>query len=38
MVYNTENLAFRNYQINPQIQEKDSGFYCWKLRKKKLKH
>ena len=30
---------FRNYQINPnhKFQEKDSGYYCWKLRKKKIK-
>ena len=36
MVYNTENGAaphFRNYQINHKFQEKDSGYYCWKLRK-----
>ena len=29
---------FRNYQINHKFQEKDSGYYCWKLRKKKVKH
>ena len=29
---------FRNYQINNKFQEKDSGYYCWKLRKKKVKH
>ena len=28
----------RNYQINHKFQEKDSGYYCWKLRKKKVKH
>ena len=31
---------FRDYEINPnlQFQEKDSGYYCWKLRKKKINH
>ena len=29
---------FRNYQINHKFWEKDSGYYCWKLRKKKVKH
>ena len=40
MVYNAGNGTFRNYQINPnhKFQEKDSGYYCWKLRKKKVKH
>ena len=28
---------FRNYQINHKFQEKDRGYYCWKLRKKKVK-
>ena len=28
----------RNYQINHKFEEKDSGYYCWKLRKKKVKH
>ena len=41
MVYNTENRmkpCFRNYQINYKFQEKRSGYYCWKLRKRKVKH
>ena len=40
MIYNTGNGAsFRNHQINHKLQEKDSGYYyCWKLRKKKVKH
>ena len=30
---------FRNYQINHNFEEKDSGYYCWKLKKKrKVKH
>ena len=29
---------FRNYQINHKFQGKDSGYFCWKLRKKKVKH
>ena len=28
---------FRHYQINHTFQEKDSGYYYWKLRKKKVK-
>ena len=38
MVYNTENGEephFRNHQINHKYQEADSGYYCWKLRKRK---
>ena len=29
---------FRNDQINHTFQEKDRGYYCWKLRKMKAKH
>ena len=39
MVYNTENGA--SLQILPdklQIREKGNGYYCWELRKKKVKH
>ena len=38
MVYNTENgasLQFRNQPTRKKIEEKDSGYCCWKLRKKK---
>ena len=28
---------FRNYQINCKFQEEESGYYCWKLREKKVK-
>ena len=41
MVYNTENGEaphFRNYQIDHKYQEAGSGYYCWKLRKRKEKH
>ena len=39
MVYNTGNEAsFRNDKINHKFQENDSEYYCWKLRKKKIKH
>ena len=34
MVYNTGNgTSLLNYQINHTSQEKDCGYYCWKLRK-----
>ena len=29
---------FRNYWTKHKIQEEDSGYYCWKLKKKKVKH
>ena len=29
---------FRNYQMNHKFQEKVNGYYCWKLRKRKVKH
>ena len=29
---------FKNYQINYKFQEKDRGYYSWKLRKRKVKH
>ena len=40
MVYNTENRASLQKLpvVNHKFQEKDSGYYCWKLRKKKVKH
>ena len=41
MAYNTDNWVephSRNYQINHKFQKKDSGYYCWKLRKRKVKH
>ena len=42
MVYNTENGAsfqkLPDSQINHKFQEKDSGYNCMKLRKKKVKH
>ena len=39
MVGNSENGASEiTYQINQKFQEKDSGCYCWKLRKTKVKH
>ena len=36
MVYNTENEASLQKlpDVNHKFQEKDSGYYCWKLRKK----
>ena len=39
MIYITLEMEphFRNYQINYKFQEKDSGYYCWKLRKKESK-
>ena len=37
MVHNTENGASLQ-KIPDKFQEKDSGYYCWKLRKKKAKH
>ena len=40
MVYKTEkwSLTSEISQINHNFQEKDSGYYCWKLRKRKIKH
>ena len=42
MFYNTENGAslqkLPESQIKNKFHEKDSGYYCWKLRKTKLKH
>ena len=39
MVYNTENGALlQKLPDKLQIQEKGSGYYCWELRKKKVKH
>ena len=38
MVYNTENgasLQFRNQPTRKKVEEKDSGYCCWELRKKK---
>ena len=39
MVYHTLKIEphYRNYQINIKFLEKDSGYYCWKLRNKKVK-
>ena len=29
---------FRNYPINHKFQEKNCGYYCWKLKKRKVIH
>ena len=38
MVYNTENGAsLEKLPDNHKFQEKDSGYYCWKLKKNESK-
>ena len=29
---------FKDYEINHKFQEKDRGYYCWKLRKREVKN